>query len=269
MHCTEINQNENCENLFDPNEREEQKINNIEENENNITAKSDQAELLQWHYKLGHFSFIKLQYLFKLGILSRRLIIVKPPIYSGCLYGAMYRVPWRRKGKKENEIREATEPGQCVSVDQMESTTPGLIAQLKGRVTTQRYNSVTIFVDHYSRLSYIHLQTSLSSMETKEAKRAFEAFSKERGVRIQHYHADNGRFVDNLFIESIKREGQTISYCGVNAHWQNGIAEKRIRDLTEGARKQLLHATSRWSRAITLNLWPYSLRMQNYLHQKY
>ena len=178
IHCTEINQNENYENLFDPNEREEQKINNIGENEINITAKSDQVELLQWHYKLGHFSFIKLQYLPKLGILSRRLITVKPPICSGCLYWAMHRVPWRRKGKKENEIREATEPGQCVSVDQMESTTPALIAQLKGRLTTQRYNSATIFVNHYSKLRYIYLHTSLSSLETEETKRSFKAFSK-------------------------------------------------------------------------------------------
>ena len=100
----------------------------------------------------------------------------------------------------------------------MESTAPVLVAQLKGRLTTQRYNSATIFVDHYSKLSYIHLQTSLSSLEIEEAKRAFEAFSKKIGVRIQHYHADNGRFVDNLFIESVKREGQIISYCGVNTH---------------------------------------------------
>ena len=149
----------------------------------------------------------------------------------------------------------------------MESTTPGLVAQFKRRLTTQRYNSATVFVDHYSKLSYIHLQTSLSSLETEEAKRAFKEFSKERGVRIQHYHADNGRFVDNLFIESVIKEGQKISYCDVNTHWQNGIAEKRIRDLTEGTRKQLLNAKSRWSRAITLNLWPYSLRMQNHLHQ--
>ena len=70
-----------------------------------------------------------------------------------------------------------------------------------------------------------------------------------------------------MFIESVKREGQTISYYGVNSHWQNGIAEKRIRYLTEGARKQLLHAKSIWPRAITLNLWPYCLRMQNHLRQ--
>jgi hypothetical protein len=52
-------------------------------------------------------------------------------------------------------------------------------------------------------------------------------------VRIQHYHADNDRFADNGFMNAIKKQHQTISFCGVNSHFQNGIAEKRIRDLQE------------------------------------
>ena len=41
MYCTEINQSKNCENLFDPNDKEEHKINNIEEEKCKITAQSD------------------------------------------------------------------------------------------------------------------------------------------------------------------------------------------------------------------------------------
>jgi hypothetical protein len=51
----------------------------------------------------------------------------------------------------------------------------------------------------------------------------------------------------------------------VNAHFQNGIAKKMIRDLQESTRKQLLHAKSRWPKAIELNLWPYALRLANHL----
>ena len=80
------------------------------------------------------------------------------------------------------------------------------------------------------------------------------------GVKIYSYHADNGRFSDNLFLESIAKSGQTITFCGVSAHHQNGKAEKKIRDLRESARKMLLHAMSRWPQAITINLWPYALR---------
>ena len=80
------------------------------------------------------------------------------------------------------------------------------------------------------------------------------------GVDILHYHADNGRFADNLFMEHVRKSGQTISFCAVGAHFQNGRAEKKIRDLRATARKMLLHAMSRWSDTITINLWPYALR---------
>jgi hypothetical protein len=157
------------------------------------------------------------------------------------MYGAMTKQPWRTKGiQNKNKIQVATSPGDCISVDQLESPTPGFIAQLKGKLTKKRYGAATIFVDHASRLSYIHFQQRISSDETVEAKRAFEAYARSHGVTIKHYHANNGRFADNAFMQSVAESGQTISFCGVNAHFQNGIAEKRIRDLSEQARKQLL-----------------------------
>ena len=48
--------------------------------------------------------------------------------------------PWRVKGEDKKATKTATRPGQIVSVDQLESNTPGLIAQLKGKLTQQRYN---------------------------------------------------------------------------------------------------------------------------------
>jgi hypothetical protein len=180
------------------------------------------------------------------------------------MYGAMTKRPWRTKGiQNKNKIRVATSPGDCISVDQLESPTPGFIAQLKGRLTKKRYGAATIFVDHASRLSYIHFQQQISYDETVEAKRAFEAYARSHGVTIKHYHADNGRFADNAFMQSVAESGQTISFCGVNAHFQNGIAKKRIRDLSEQARKQLLHAKARWPEAIEINLWPYAIRNAN------
>ena len=150
-----------------------------------------------------------------------------------------------------------------MSVDQLESSTPGFIPQLKGKLTKQRYRAAMVFVDHFSGLSYIHMQWQLTSVETLEAKHAFEAFARRHYVKIKHYHADNGRFADNAFLEDITKKGQMISFCGVNAHFQNGIAEKRIRDLQEQARKQLLHAKARWPSAIEINLWPSALRNTN------
>jgi hypothetical protein len=125
----------------------------------------------------------------------------------------------------------ATKAGQCVSVNEMISTQVGFIAQLKGTLTKKRYTAATIFVDHYSRLKYVHLMTRLTSEETIDAKQAFEHFAKQHSVHILHYHCNNGQFADNPFMNSCSAKGQHLTFCGVNAHFQNGIAEKAIRDL--------------------------------------
>jgi hypothetical protein len=112
--------------------------------------------------------------------------------------------------------------------------------------------AVTVFVDHYSRLKYVHLMTRLTSEETIEAKQAFEHFVEQHGVRILHYHYGNEQFADNAFKNSCIAKGQCLTFCGVNAHFQNGITEKTIRDLQESAWKQLLHACQRWPATIHL-----------------
>jgi hypothetical protein len=238
----------------------------IEDDEGRLAGESTQADLLRWHYRLGHLSFAKIKLLALLRILPRKLAAVKPPKCAGCIYGSMTRRPWRTKSaQNKGKLRIVQSPGECVSVDQLKLQLLGFVAQLKGKLTRKRYKAATVFVDHKSRLSYVHLQESLTSKETVEAKHAFEAFARSFGIRILHYHADNGRFADNLFLKDVETSGQTISFCGVNAHFQNGIAEKMIRDLQESTRKQLLHAKSRWPKAIELNLWPYALRLANHL----
>ncbi len=95
------------------------------------------------------------------------------------------------------------------------------------------------------------------------AKLAFEAEAARHGVTIKHYHADNGLFRSKPFQEALHQRGQTITFTGVGAHHQNGIAEKRIGDLTRRATTLLLHAQRRWPDAITTHLWPYALRCAN------
>ena len=145
----------------------------------------------------------------------------------------------------------------------MESYTLGLIAQLKGSLNKDRYRCSTVYVDHVSRHSYVYLQHILFSNETYLSKKSFEAYSQQMGIEVQHYHYDNGRFVNNLFQRGLADKGQSISHCAVNAHVQNRIAEKRMRDLQDPARKTLIHAQTRWPEAITANLWPYAIRNAN------
>jgi hypothetical protein len=84
----------------------------------------------------------------------------------------------------------ATKAGQCVSVDQLILTQVGLIAHQKGTLTKKCYTAATVFVNHYSKLKYIHLMTKLTSEDTMEAKRTFEHFTKQHGVCILHYHCN-------------------------------------------------------------------------------
>ena len=94
---------------------------------------------------------------------------------------------------------------------------------------------------------------------TLEAKEAFENAAATRGVSIKHYHADNGRFAEPAFTSDCKEKLQKISFCGVGAHHQNGVAENTIKQLTLTSRTLLLHAQRHWPEYISTMLWPFAL----------
>jgi hypothetical protein len=185
-------------------------------------------------------------------------------VCTGCLYGKAKRKPWRTKPTREGaRSRVATQPGECVSVDQMVSSTPGLIAQMRGIPTTKRYTCATVFVDQATGYGYIHLQKSTGAEEMLVAKAAFETHMNTVAVSIRHYHSDNGIFADNGFREACKGARHHLTFCRVNAHFQNGVAERRIGSLTTTARTMLVHTKRRWPTAIAANLWPYAFRHAN------
>ena len=229
-----------------------------------VQAGTPQAELLAWHYRLGHLPFRRIQAMAKRGDLPARLLDCKVPTCASCFFGKNTRRAWRSKAPV-NKFRAppAKKPGDVVAVDQLVSATPGLIGQMKGFITRKRFTITTVFVDHFSGLSFVHNQTSADAEQTIEAKRAFERFARAHGVSVKHYHADNGIFASAKFVEAVHRDHQTISFCAVNAHHQNGVAEKRIRDLQDAARTMLLHASQRWPEAVSASLWPFAIRMAN------
>jgi hypothetical protein len=75
--------------------------------------------------------------------------------------------------------------------------------QLCGIPTKLRYRVATVFIDHYSGLSYVVPQYSSSADEIILAKRKFEEFAAKHGVIVRHYHADNSIFVDNKFCAAV------------------------------------------------------------------
>ena len=141
-----------------------------------------QDELLQWHYRLGHLPFTRMKELMNQGTLPRRLLKVIIPFCAACQYGKMTHRPWRVKGDAQHKTKTATQPGQVVSVDQLESPTLGFVAQLKGILTTKRYKYASIFVDQYSDLTFVFLQKRLTSEETVLAKKTFERYARFNNI---------------------------------------------------------------------------------------
>lgn len=95
---------------------------------------------------------------------------------AACQYGRATKRPWRTKAAI-NQIGSQTiikQPGDCVSIDMMESPVPGLISQIKGIPTIARYICATVFVDHHSDITYVHFQKSTNAIDTVDAKETFE-----------------------------------------------------------------------------------------------
>jgi hypothetical protein len=231
--------------------------------ENEYAPSNLAAELLRIHHRMGHAPFRKLQEMARQGALPGRYRNCPIPIRAACLFGKAGRKPWRGKETTDRPPPRPKEPGDVTSVDQMETSTPGLVAQISGSLTTKRYRCATVFVDQGSRLGYVHLQKTSTAEETLEAKAAWEAFARTHGVEIKAYHVDNGIFKANKWVDSCKRDKQGLTFAGVNSHHENRIAERRIKEIQEGARTMLIHANHRWKSCVNAHLWPYAVRMAN------
>ena len=221
-----------------------------------------ETEFMHWHSRLNHLSFSNMHKLAEIGILPGRFKKLKGCTKlkcASCIFGRQKRRPWRTRAKPST-IRKFSDdkPGVTVSVDQVISANPGLVPRMSGRHTSERLSAVTVFYDHFSKVSYSHLQRSTDGDETLESKQAFEQFAQDHNVQVKAYRADNGRFAEQQFRDEVRRCNQRISFCGVEAHHQNGIIERHIQELTYGARTLLLHAKRHWPEVIGPLLWPYA-----------
>ena len=83
----------------------------------------------------------------------------------------------------------------------MISAQPGLIPQEKGNLTRARIWACTLFVDYYTGYVFVALIRELTAESTLAAKKEFEHRCAVRGIRVKHYHADNGRFAEPAFVK--------------------------------------------------------------------
>ena len=109
-----------------------------------------EAELLMAHHRFQHISISKLQEMAHQGILLQRLAQCKIPSCSVCLYGKATKRAWPLKQERQGQQNQILKPREVISVDQMVSPVPGLIAQMIGFLTKQHYRYATVFIDQAS-----------------------------------------------------------------------------------------------------------------------
>ena len=162
----------------------------------------DERLFYYWHKRLRHSPKKYIRRLARRGVLPKALEHVKRmPFCAACAFADASKRNWRVKGKHKGLRKSTDKRGDKTSCDHLISHEPGLIAQVTGRLTYERYCGAIIFSDHYSDFTYTHLIKSTSTEEAVCAKRAYERIAKSHSVNIKHYHADNLRFNDKDFTD--------------------------------------------------------------------
>ena len=112
---------------------------------------NDARDMLKLNYKLGHMPFTIMHIMALNDQIPKQFVKYEVPLCSACLYVKQTCRPWRQKPHKQKFIKEhKLEPGDVISVNQMVSPTPGLVAQMTGILTTKRYKYATVYVGQAS-----------------------------------------------------------------------------------------------------------------------
>jgi len=199
------------------------------------------------------------------GSSGKSLANCEPPLCKACIHGKQHTRPIHQASLQPLDSFHLT-PGDCVSADQIESTQPGIILIFKRSPSTSFYHAGTLFVDHASRFLFFTPHISTGAHEAIEAKNKLEFYAAEFNRTIKRYHADNGVFTSKAFRDSCIKHCQPLTFCGVDAHHQNGIAERYIRTITEHARTMLIHAILHWPDIIQESLWPFAVKLAIDIH---
>ena len=239
-----------------------------------LPLSSLQREWKILHDKLGHIPFADMDKLVQNDVLPSkfRKLKGKPILCPSCMFGRMKKRAWRSKGAQNiKHIRKESEnyPGAKVSTDQLVVAQPGLVPRLSGRHSTSRICGATGFLDHNTGYSYSSMQTSLDGDQTLAAKDQFENHAATCGVTIKSYRADNGRFAEKSFRDAVRAARQTIDFCAVGAHHQNGLIERHFQTMATRTRTILLHAKRHWPAMIAVLLWPFAYKYAEMLHNNW
>ena len=262
--------------------------------DDNTNLNAAQQELLLWHHRLSHASLGRLQLLTRdRAWLHDRDTNKSHALYSGpflpcttkartcdiqhlkciaCCCAKAQRRSTSAVKRRDPDILQQFEhtldgvrekvlktghlqPGDCISADHYLSPHQGRLYTTFGK-ERHGYTCGTLFVDHASGKVFNCLQLSTTAAETIESKHALERLAFDEGIKIKSYHSDNGVFASDAFRSECYKSSQKLTFSGVGAHHQNGIAERNIKTISHWARTNMLHAAFHWPEHASIKLWP-------------
>jgi hypothetical protein len=92
------------------------------------------------------------------------------------------------------------------------------------------------------------------------SKQSFESFCTTYNVKISNIRADNGIYAAQQFRQSCNQQQQSLTFCTVGGHWQNGISKRMIGKIQSNAHTiTLLHAIAQWPACIDQSFWPFAI----------
>jgi hypothetical protein len=260
-----------CFNMEDDSADDWAKLITSASNQNLTAAKK---ELLVWHHKLSHASLSTVHSLCQQKKKSKNETVSDfVPYHDSPFLPCSHKMPNNvcssllcaacsiAKAKRRTPSVQTTtaaskemtlkaddlQPGNCISCDHY-------ISPVKGRATADSgwsssrhgYTCGTIYVDHASGFIFVQHQTLTSAEETIRGKMLVEREARDVNVKIKKYHSDNGVFSSKEFKDHCTSLGQDLTFSGVGAKFQNGVAERSIGTVSNMARANMVNATLHW-----------------------
>ena len=132
-----------------------------EQQEEAADNQTPRADAYWWHCRPGDLPLAQLNLLAGARLLPATILQVTQIPCATRIFGKLTRRPWTKGASRPTF--SATKPGEGVSVDQPQTSTPGYEAYSTGIFTNNRYTVSTVFVDHFSHLSDVLFSSSATA----------------------------------------------------------------------------------------------------------
>lgn len=123
----------------------------------------------------------------------------------------------------------ALESSALVFTDHYESSVMGRCWETHGcERDADWYRRGTLIFDSVSTLMHVHHQASICTADTLQSKYSFDCVAALAGLNILGYRAGKYIFNSDDFIDDCNSQDQSLNFCGVSVHHQNGVAEREL-----------------------------------------